>query len=174
MATLKVKIKVMKNCSSCKRDFRVTNGVFEPSPQLGQLEEDISKSMECINRSAQMYGQDHVIAQEAYELSKMLFHQNLSGPAQPKHFDIIKLPIPKIGTSDRFKDADMQDESTTKSDSEEDLYVPDSADEDDSDDWMIGPPRKKSRQKLKNRPASRKSNRKKDKKLQKNDSRYTE
>ncbi len=168
MATLKVKMKVLKNCSSCKRDFRVTNGVYQPSPELGQLEEDINKSMECINRSAQMYGQDHVIAQEAYELSKMLFHQDLSGPAQPKHFDVIKLPIPKIGISDRFKDADMQEESATESDSEEDLYVPDSADEDDSDDWTIGPPRKKARQKLKNRtPVSRKGNSKKDKKLQK-------
>ncbi len=127
----------MANCSWCKRPFRVQKGVYQLDPSVpedGGIAENIRKSTECIGRNIPMHRSDAVVAREAYELSKMVFYQNLTGPCKPMLFKKIKIPVPSIATYDTDAPQISEDSDTA--------YSPDS-DEQDSEDSAYEPPKKK-------------------------------
>ncbi len=91
-------------CQSCRRQLRVRHGVYTPaadpdsSSAAAQLAKDLSSSAECIRRSLAQHRSDAAVAREAYELSRMLFQQDLTKPVVPHRFSHIYLPYPGLRT----------------------------------------------------------------------------
>lgn len=87
-------------CSSCKRDFTPPTALSRLAgdrPAVDALlEDDIRKSMACIQKNVAMYNSGAAVGAEAHQLSKMVFREEITGPVHPTQFERICLPWPSI------------------------------------------------------------------------------